>query len=82
MSRICPITRKVLLYLAAMNQYFIPVFHFKIHVQIQIRRQTVLKYKSCLNPGSYHNFVNLHQGCGVGNPVIRLRLLEISIIGL
>jgi len=31
-----------------------PVFHFKIHAQIQMRKQTILKSKSCLNPISYY----------------------------
>jgi len=35
-----------------------PAFHFKIH--IQIRKQTVLKSKSCLNPKSYHYYISLH----------------------
>jgi len=37
-----------------------PVLLFKIRIQIQIRKQTVLKSKSCLNPKSYHFYISLH----------------------
>jgi len=37
-----------------------PVFHFKIHLQIQIRKQTILKSKSCLNQKSYYFYNSLH----------------------
>jgi len=35
-----------------------PAFHSKI--QIQIRKQTVLKSKSYLNPKSYYYYIGLH----------------------
>jgi len=35
-----------------------PVFHFKIHIQIQ--KQTISKSKSGLNPNSYYFHISLH----------------------
>jgi len=37
-----------------------PAFHFKIHIQIRIQKQTILKSNSYLYLKCYHYYISLH----------------------